>query len=97
MVGSLALGRPLTFIGAKSNLNLTTNLNFNRGISLVNDQPNRSNTLSIRQGLSVFSNFNDKVEFSVGSNVTYQTAAYSLQPQQNTTFLNTSLTNGIFW
>ncbi len=93
--GFLALGRPLT--AWRLNVNLSTNAALTRGVSFVNDQPNRSRSLSLGQGLSLASNFNGKLDFNVGGNLTYQTAIYSLQAQQNTEFFTKTLNADLYY
>jgi len=93
--GFLALGRPLPAL--RLNVNLSTNAALTRGVSFVNDQPNRSRSLSLGQGLSLASNFNGKLDFNVGGNLSYQTAAYSLQAQQNTEFFTKTLNADLYY
>jgi hypothetical protein len=93
--GFLALGRPIRPI--KSNLNLTTNLNYSRGVNLVNDQPNYAHSLTVGQGLRLNSNWGEHLEISLSSNLNYQRAVYSLQPGQNTSFFFQTLGMDAFY
>ncbi|GAB3497711.1 outer membrane beta-barrel protein [Spirosoma knui] len=95
--GFLALGRPLMFSEQRVNLNLTTNLTYNRGTSFVNNQPNRLQNWLVGQGLRVNTNLNEKLDLSLAGNINLQSARYSLQPQQNTTFLNQTVTFDLFY
>lgn len=97
MTGFLVLGRPIMAHQQRINLNLTTNLTYNRGTSFVNDQPNRSQNWLIGQGLSLNTNIDSKLDLNVSGNVNLQSAVYSLQPQQNTTFLNQSASMDLFY
>ncbi len=97
LTGYLAHGRPVTVGSLKANLNLNTNLTYNRGQSFVNNQQNRSQSYLLSQGVSLNSNFTDKLEFSLGGNMSYQTASYSLQPQQNTEFVNRAFTADLYY
>jgi hypothetical protein len=90
LFGFMSFGKPLTWHGQRVNLNWTTNLNGNRGISYLNDQLNRSLTLGIGQGLSLNANIKDNTDLNLSGNVTYSIANYSLQPQQNTRFLTST-------
>ena len=90
--GSFVLGRPLKLGAQKTNLNLTTNLTYNTGTSFVNNQPNKAKNYLIGQGATISSNFTEKLDLNLSGNINYQSAQYSLQPQQNTTFLNQTVT-----
>lgn len=89
--GFLTLGRTLTVQGQRVNLNWTTNTSFANNISYVNDQLNRGRNLSAGQGLSLNTYWKEKLDVNLGGNVTYQSAVYSLQPQQNSSFLFSSI------
>ncbi|QHT71877.1 TonB-dependent receptor [Rhodocytophaga rosea] len=93
--GFVAIGRPIRSI--KANINLTTNLGYNRGISLVNGQENRSKSLLAGQGVSLNSNYNEKFEYGISANMNYQQATYSLQSQQNNSFFSQVLTADLYY
>ncbi|QJD78891.1 TonB-dependent receptor [Spirosoma rhododendri] len=95
--GSLALGRPLRFDEQRVNLNLSTNLTYNTGTSYINDQTNRSQNWLIGQSLGFNTNINDKLDVTLRGDITLQSAKYSLQPQQNTTFLNQTASLDLFY
>ncbi|WP_128543962.1 outer membrane beta-barrel family protein [Larkinella soli] len=93
--GFMGIGRRIRPL--KANLNFNTNVAYNRNNSFVNRQLNRSDNWTVGQGVGLSSNFNEKLEFSVGGNVNYQTARYSLQSSQNTEFFNKSLTADVYY
>ncbi|MBC3784087.1 outer membrane beta-barrel family protein [Spirosoma utsteinense] len=95
--GSLVLGQPIKLGQQKANLNLTTNLTYNRGTSFVNGQPNLANNWLVGQGVGINSNFTEKLDLNLSGNINYQSARYSLQPQQNTAFLNQTVTLDAFY
>ncbi len=95
--GSLALGQPVKLGAQKVNLNLTTNLTYNTGTSFVNSQPNRAKNWLIGQGAGLSSNFTEKLDLNLSGNINWQSAQYSLQPQQNTTFLNQTVTLDMYY
>ena len=95
--GSLVLGQPLKLGTQKTNLSLTTNLTYNKGLSFVNNQPNEAKNWLIGQGVRMSSNFSEKLDLNLGGNVNWQSAKYSLQPQQNTTFLNQTVTLDVYY
>lgn len=94
---SLVFGRPVKFGTQKTNLNLSTNLTYNTGTSFVNNQPNRAKNWLVGQGVSLSSNFTEKLDLNLSGNINLQSAQYSLQPQQNTTFLNQAITLDVYY
>ena len=95
--GFLVLGRPFKLHEQRVNVNLNTNLTYNRGTSFVNSQANLSQNWLVGQGLSLNTNINDKLDLNLAGTVNLQSAKYSLQPQQNTTFLNQSGTLDLYY
>lgn len=95
--GSFVIGQPVKFVEQKANLNLTTNLTYNTGTSFVNNQSNRAKNWLIGEGVSISSNFTEKLDLNLGGNINWQSAKYSLQPQQNTTFLNQTVTLDVYY
>ena len=95
--GFLALSRPLMFSEQRVNLNLSSNLTYNRGTSFVNSQSNRSQNWLIGQRVGVTTNIDEKLDLNLSGNVNLQSARYSLQPNQNTTFLNQTVTFDVFY
>ena len=95
--GSLVLGRPVKLGKQKANLNLTTNLTYNRGTSFVNNQPNLANNWLVGQGAGISSSFTEKLDLNLSGTINYQSARYSLQPQQNQNFLNQTITLDAFY
>ncbi|GAB4037465.1 outer membrane beta-barrel protein [Spirosoma gilvum] len=95
--GSLVWGQPVRFGTQKTNLNLTTNLTYNKGQSFVNNQPNEAKNFLVGQGVRLSSNFSEKLDLNIAGNINLQSAKYSLQPQQNTTYLNQTATLDVFY
>ncbi|MEZ0484692.1 outer membrane beta-barrel protein [Fibrella aquatica] len=81
-----SFGKTINWGEQKVNLNWTSSVNGSRGIGFVNGQENRSLNLNIGQGLSLNTNINEKTDLNLSGNITYSTATYSIQPQQNTRF-----------
>ena len=93
--GFLSLGQ--RFAAHKLNLNLTTNANLVRSPGFVNGQPNPGRTWSLGQGASLNSAFNERLEFNLGLNATWQGAAYALLPAQNNTYCTQTLTGDVYY
>lgn len=86
--GSLVLGRPIKISDNRININLNTNVTYNQGTSFINEKPNLSRNWLVTQGLGLNTNINEKLDVNLSGNISLQSANYSLQPQQNTTYLN---------
>ncbi|GAB3888755.1 outer membrane beta-barrel family protein [Spirosoma agri] len=97
VTGFLVLGRALKFQDQRVNLNLNTNLTYNQGTSLVNGRDNRAQNWLVGQGLSLNTNLDDKLDLNLAGTVSLQSAKYSLQPQQNTTYLNQTGTLDLYY
>ncbi|QHV99511.1 outer membrane beta-barrel family protein [Spirosoma endbachense] len=97
VTGFLVLGRALKFQDQRVNLNLNTNLTYNQGTSFVNERANLAQNWLIGQGLSLNTNLYDKLDLNLAGNISLQSAKYSLQPQQNTTYLNQTGTLDLYY
>ena len=95
LTGFLSLGQ--RFASHQLNLSLTTNGSLTRGPSFLNGQPNTARAWSLGQGASLHSNFTERLEFNLALNATYQAAAYSLLPAQNTSYCAQTLTGDVFY
>ncbi|WP_420151071.1 outer membrane beta-barrel protein [Spirosoma sp.] len=95
--GSFVWGQPLKLGAQKTNLNLSTNVTYNRGTSFINEQSNLAKNFLIGQGISLSSNFTEKLDLNLSGNINWQSARYSLQPKQNTSFLNQTVTLDVFY
>jgi hypothetical protein len=93
--GFLAFGYSLNILNQKLNLNLNTNLSYNRGINMINQKENISQSYVIGQGISLNSNFSTKFEMNLTSSINYRHAEYSLQQTQNADFLKQTLSMDI--
>ncbi|WP_019990712.1 outer membrane beta-barrel family protein [Rudanella lutea] len=97
VTGFLNLGRSIDWSGQRINLSWATNGSFVNNISFVNDQLNKGRNLSVGQRVSINTFWKDKLDLNLSGNVSYQSAQYSLQPQQNSNFLFTSLNAFVFY
>ncbi|GAA4052513.1 TonB-dependent receptor [Hymenobacter glaciei] len=95
LTGFLSLGQ--RFATHKLNVNLTTNASLVRSPSFVNGLPNTSRTWSLGQGASVHSSFTEQLEFNLALNASYQAAAYSRLPTQNSAYFSQTLTGDVFY
>jgi Outer membrane protein beta-barrel family/CarboxypepD_reg-like domain len=93
--GSMTIGRRLQ--PSRLGLTVSTNAGLSRAVSFINDQRNETETVSVGQGVRLQSNFSSNLEYGISGNLTYQTAAYSLLPKQNTAFWSQYATADVFW
>lgn len=70
----------------KSNLNLNASLNYNVTPSLINELRNEAASGTYGAGIQLSSNISEKVDFSVGTNVSYNTITNSLQSDADNEF-----------
>ncbi|GAA4356758.1 TonB-dependent receptor [Hymenobacter saemangeumensis] len=90
LTGFLSLGQ--RFAARKLNLNASTNGNYTRALSFVNEQQNEARTWSLGQTLSANSSYNEHLELGLSANLTYENARYSLLPAQNTAYFTQTVT-----
>lgn len=93
--GSMSIGRTLQ--PSNLGLTLTTNIGLSQAVSFINDQRNEAKTASVGQGFQLQSNFNNSLEYGISGHLTYQSAAYSLTTNQNTSFWSQYATADLFW
>lgn len=77
-------GVPVTKL--KSNINLSTNISYNRIPGLINENLNVSNAFTVGQGAVFSSNISENVDFTLSFNANYNIVENSLQPQLNNNF-----------
>jgi hypothetical protein len=71
----------------KSNLNINAGCNYNNIPALINNETNYSNTTAPSLGLVLSSNVSEEVDFTVSSNSSYNDVTNTLQPDQNSAYL----------
>lgn len=69
-----------------SNFNATTRVGFNRDANLVNGKKNYIKNLTLGEDLRLSYNYNEKLDLGVTAGISYTSARYSIQPQQNNSF-----------
>ncbi|KAB7727287.1 outer membrane beta-barrel protein [Rudanella paleaurantiibacter] len=93
--GSVAVGRTLQ--PSKLGLTFTTNLGLSRSRSFINGDANETINRSVGQGVRLQSSYNEHLDYGLSGNLTYQTASYSLLPNQNAAFWWQHATADLFW
>lgn len=68
------------------NFNATTRISYNRDANLVDGRKNYIKNLTMGEDLRLNYNYNDKLDLGVTAGITYTSARYSIQPQQNNSF-----------
>jgi hypothetical protein len=69
-------------------INSHTSINFGRDVAFINGEKSYTKSLNLSQGLSFSYSYKELLDFRVEGNVTYNKANYSLQPTQNTNYLD---------
>jgi len=89
---SATLGIPLKKVatGRRSpmNLNLTTNLRYNRDVSLMYKEVNYNYTPSVGQRIAFNYNIEQKLDLNANVNLTYFDSRYTVQEKMNNRYLN---------
>lgn len=88
-------GMPLRFI--KSNLNLTSSVNFSQNPGIINEKTNLANTVGITLGTSLNSNISEKVDFNIGTNVNINTVSNSVNSRLDNTYYIQTTNLGLNW
>jgi hypothetical protein len=69
-----------------SNFNATTTVNFSRNANLVNGRKNYIKNLTVGEDMRLSYNYKEKLDLGVTAGISYTSARYSIQPQQNNSF-----------
>lgn len=72
----------------KANLNLTTTINYNRNINLLNNVKNISNNYIVNERVMLTMNLKERFDLNLSTNSTFNIVRYSQQPQQNGDFFS---------
>ena len=86
VTGTLSWGLPVKFI--KSSINMNTDLSQGRTVNFINGIRNNILTRNISQQVNLNFVHKELVDLTLGSNISYNTVAYSLTRQQNTNYWN---------
>lgn len=81
----------------KSNVNLNLGAHYNRTPGLVNDLKNLSSSYTFTGGLTVASNFSEKIDFSLTMNSSYAVVRNSLQTGSDNNYFIQNSTGKINW
>lgn len=95
---NLTYSFPLNLI--KSNIGLTSEYTFVRTPGLINNEKNLINNHGLRQGITIGSNFSEKLDFTLGYSGHYNIVNSNLQPENNQNYFYHTLEfkgEYIFW
>ncbi len=95
LVGNGSFGT--VFKPIKSRVSLTANTFYNRAVEVINDAENASSLLRSTLDLTVQNRNKERFDVSIGPKVTYNNAAYSLNPQLDRSYVNWGLTARLGW
>jgi len=77
---------PVTFL--KSNFSVNLGGQYSKTPSIINTKKNYAYTTNVGLGLSLSSNFSEKIDFTISSNTTYNKIDNTLQTKSNNTYYN---------
>lgn len=81
----------------KSRIGISSNLQVGRGISLINEIENRTRRLTAGGTLSYEFTLDNKFDFNVSANLSYNQTQYSLDAALNQDFINQAYNAGFNW
>ncbi|WP_245970310.1 TonB-dependent receptor [Pseudochryseolinea flava] len=96
--GLVTYGFPLKVL--KSNMNVSSGINFNNQPALINQQRNVAKNYALNQSVVLSSNINERIDFTVSTNANYTIVKNSLQRQANNNywnFVSSARLNWLFW
>lgn len=79
-------GFPVKYL--KSNLNVDLSASYSHAPGLINESINYANNSSVGIGLTLSSNFSERVDFTVSSRSNFNAVNNTLQTESNTNYLN---------
>lgn len=82
----ITIGLPVTAI--KSKLNFNINANHSNSPSIIDDSQNDIKNTTLGFGLSLTSNISNRIDFTISSKTNLGDVSNTLQPDQNTDYLN---------
>ena len=86
--GNVNFGAPLRSLGMK--FNLSNNAMYNRGLEIINSEQNASRTLRNTLGLTLENRDKEFFDVAVTGSFTFNDVAYSLNDQQDQSYVNSS-------
>lgn len=84
--GTLSWGLPVKKI--KSNINLNTNATQSKNVNFINGNENKINNLMLAEEISLNYSHKEKLDVTLGTQISFNNVRYSLTPQQNTKYWN---------
>lgn len=94
LFGNFNIGFPVkNFKGL--NINTTSNFNYNRSASLVNEEKNFVKNLTLGEDIRLNYNYKEKLDLGVTGSINYTSARYTIQRNQNTSYFTHSFTTDV--
>ncbi|MCC6762619.1 MAG: outer membrane beta-barrel protein [Chitinophagaceae bacterium] len=94
---NMSIGLPLPLGETRANINLNTGAGYSQNVNLLNKAENKISNINLSQGVSANYNYKELFDVSLGGNVAWTRARYSLQEAQNTNFFTYSSTFETNW
>ena len=93
--GNINFGFPLKGKLKGSSFNISSGLNYDRNVSMINKMVNQVSTLSFRQGFGASVAIKDKLYMGLNGNITYNESRYSVQENLNTNYVTQNYSTDI--
>lgn len=91
----VSFGFPVSLI--KSNINLSTRVNYSNRPGIINDRLNINKNTSIGQGIGLSSNISERVDFNFNTEGNYTLVRSSLQERLNNNFYTQNTRIDFYW
>lgn len=83
--GNFNVGFPIKRMKG-GNFNTTTRINYGRDVNLINNAKNFTKNLTVGEDLRLSYNYKDKLDMGIGAGITYTSAKYTIQKQNNQSY-----------
>jgi hypothetical protein len=94
LYGNFNIGFPVKkFKGL--NINTTTNINYNRNASLVNEEKNFVKNLTLGEDVRLNYNYKEKLDLGITGSINYTSARYTIQKNQNTSYFTNTFNTDV--
>lgn len=83
--GSVDYGMPIKKLKG-SNFNMSTTIDYNRDVNLINNTKNFTNNLSFGEELRLSYNYNDNLDMGINASINYNSVSYTVHKERNDSY-----------
>jgi hypothetical protein len=91
----MSFGFPLSAL--KSNINISTRVNYSNRPGLINDQLNINKNFAVGPGVGISSNISERVDFNLSTEGSFNTIRSSIQTSLNNNFYTQNTRLDLYW